>query len=92
MILTPPGSLRGDWLDILEPFTTGACSGWTALRKGGFGPKADRDFILSDHADWEGLNEAVRQSEASLVYVTHGYTEVFSRWLEEQGIESKIVA
>jgi putative mRNA 3-end processing factor len=50
---------------------------------------ADRGFILSDHADWPALNQAIRESGAQRVVVTHGYTEIFSRWLESQGYEAK---
>lgn len=91
MIICPPGALRGEWLDLVEPFSTGACSGWTMSRKGGFGPSADRDFLLSDHADWEGLNQAVLATGAEQVFVTHGYDELFSRWLLEQGIKAEVV-
>jgi putative mRNA 3-end processing factor len=34
------------------------------------------------------LNTAVRESGAEKVYVTHGYTSIFSRWLNENGIEA----
>jgi putative mRNA 3-end processing factor len=43
---------------------------------------------LSDHVDWPDLNRAVRESGAEKVYVTHGYTSIFSRWLNENGIEA----
>lgn len=91
MILCPPGALRGEWVDLIEPFVTGACSGWTASRRGGFGPDADQDFLISDHADWEGLNLAVKGTGAERVYVTHGYDEIFSRWLNEQGISAQVL-
>ncbi len=42
---------------------------------------AERGFVLSDHADWPGLNDAIRATGASRVFVTHGYTAVFRRWL-----------
>ena len=50
----------------------------TRRRKG-----VDRGFVLSDHADWEGLNKAVHETGAENVYVTHGYKSVFARWLRE---------
>ena len=37
----------------------------------------DRGFILSDHADWDGLLNIVRNSNAKRVGVTHGSTEAF---------------
>ena len=46
---------------------------------------------MSDHADWAGLNEAVRATGCERVFVTHGYTAPFCRWLNEQGFEAGIV-
>jgi putative mRNA 3-end processing factor len=44
---------------------------------------ADRGFVLSDHADWAGLNSAIKETGAENVYVTHGYKSTFARWLRE---------
>ena len=52
---------------------------------------ADRGFILSDHADWTDLNAAVTATGAERVFVTHGYAEIFARWLTDKGIEAKEV-
>ena len=52
---------------------------------------ADRGFVVSDHADWDGLNAAIAATGASRVYVTHGYTAQFSRWLAGQGYDAGIV-
>ena len=43
----------------------------------------DQGFVLSDHADWPQLIDAVSASGAERVFVTHGFTEVFSRYLTE---------
>ena len=48
----------------------------------------DQGFVLSDHADWNDLNAAVKMSGAEKVYVTHGFTSAFARWLNENGIEA----
>ena len=48
----------------------------------------DRGFVLSDHADWPGLQRAIGASGAERVIVTHGYEAVMVRWLEEQGLEA----
>jgi putative mRNA 3-end processing factor len=40
---------------------------------------------MSDHADWKGLNEAVAATGAETVISVHGYTSVFTRWLQERG-------
>jgi putative mRNA 3-end processing factor len=48
-------------------------------------------FVLSDHADWAGLNSAIRATGAERVFVTHGYTAPFRQWLEAQGYDAGIV-
>jgi putative mRNA 3-end processing factor len=48
----------------------------------------DRGFVLSDHADWPGLQAAIRATGASRVIVTHGYEAVMVRWLREQGLQA----
>ncbi|MDX1629601.1 MAG: DNA ligase-associated DEXH box helicase, partial [Fulvivirga sp.] len=69
----------------------GMASGWMALRGTRRRRAVDRGFALSDHADWDGLNRAVKESEAEKVFVTHGYTYVFSKWLNSIGIDADIV-
>jgi len=50
----------------------------------------ERGFVLSDHADWQGLIRTVRESGARKVYVTHGQSDVFARYLSEiEGITAE---
>jgi putative mRNA 3-end processing factor len=49
---------------------------------------ADKGFVLSDHADWEGLNEAISLTGAENVFVTHGYTDILSKWLIDKGLNA----
>ena len=48
---------------------------------------ADRGFVLSDHVDWPGLNQAIRDTGADHIVVTHGYTDIFARYLREEGYQ-----
>jgi putative mRNA 3-end processing factor len=52
---------------------------------------ADRGFVVSDHADWTGLNSAIKETGAENIYVTHGYTDIFTRFLNEEGYNAEIV-
>ena len=36
-------------------------------------------------------NQAIEATGAETVYVTHGYTEVFSRYLKEKGYDARVV-
>jgi putative mRNA 3-end processing factor len=67
-------------------------SGWMAVRGSRRWQSADRGFVLSDHADWRGLNEAIHATGASRVLVTHGYTATLVRWLREQGLDAAELA
>ena len=51
----------------------------------------DRGFVISDHADWTGLISAIKATEADHIYVTHGYTDIFARYLREEGWQAEVV-
>jgi putative mRNA 3-end processing factor len=51
----------------------------------------DRGFVISDHADWAGLLWAIKATEAENIYVTHGYTDIFMRYLNENGWNARVV-
>ena len=88
LVLAPPSVDSSTWIRKFNPYSLGYCSGWMALRGAKNRRAVDQGFILSDHVDWPDLNTAVIESGADKVYVTHGYTSIFSRWLNENGIEA----
>lgn len=88
LVVCPPSALGSLWIKKFQPYSLAIASGWMSLRGTRRRRGADRGFVLSDHADWRQLNQAVRASGASRVFVTHGYTEVFARWLKERGLEA----
>ena len=90
-VLAPPSALGSTWAGRFRPASTAFASGWMALRGVRRRRSADRGFVLSDHADWTGLTTAIRETGASRVFVTHGYTSVFQRYLAEQGYDAGIV-
>ena len=92
LILATPSSLNTKWLKKFEPYSTGYCSGWMAVRGAKNRRSVDRGFILSDHADWNELNFAVGETGAEKVFVTHGFTDAYAKWLNEQGIEAAEVS
>ena len=91
MVLAPPAALGSAWLRRFGPVSTGIASGWMQLRGVRRRRGADRGFVISDHADWKGLNAAIAATGAERVFVTHGYTTPFARWLEGQGYQAGIV-
>jgi len=91
LVIAPPSALGSAWARQLGPVDEAFVSGWMAVRgirrRRGLGT----GFTLSDHADWPGLNAAIRATGAERVFVTHGYTAPFRQWLETQGYDAGIV-
>ena len=47
----------------------------------------DKGFAISDHADWDGILESVKRSEAKNVFFHHGDSEALSKYfIEKQSI------
>ncbi len=92
LVLAPPSALQSPWMRRFNPVSTGIASGWMTLRGTRRRRAADRGFVLSDHADWNGLNTAIRETGAERVFVTHGYTNLFTNWLREQGLDAHEVS
>ena len=90
-VIAPPASLDSAWSRRFRPSSTAFASGWMALRGVRRRRSADRGFVMSDHADWSGLNEAIKATGCERVFVTHGYTYAFRNWLEQQGYDAGIV-
>ncbi len=85
IVLAPPGAEGTPWMKRFKEVSTGIASGWMQLRGTRRRRNADRGFVMSDHADWPGLIEAVKNTRAEKIVVTHGYTDVFARYLSENG-------
>jgi putative mRNA 3-end processing factor len=89
IVVAPPSADGSSWLKKFGATKVAVCSGWMQVRGNARRRNVDAGFVLSDHADWNGLITAVKATGASAVYVTHGFQAAFSRYLTEQGIEAK---
>ncbi len=92
LIIAPPSASGTPWMKKFRPYRTAIASGWMNLRGAKRRRAVDRGFILSDHADWPDLLKAIEASEAKKIFVTHGYTASFARYLNEKGYEASEVS
>jgi putative mRNA 3-end processing factor len=90
LIIAPPAALGTSWQKKFPAFEVGIASGWMNMRGPRRRQSVDRGFVLSDHADFESLNIAINATGCEKVIVTHGYTNIFSKWLNENGIYSQV--
>ena len=91
--LAPPAVQDSAWARRLGDDASDAfASGWMRLRGARRRQGVDRGFVLSDHADWPGLQRAIAATGAERVIVTHGYDAVMVRWLQQQGLQAQSFA
>jgi putative mRNA 3-end processing factor len=88
LVVAPPAVLGSAWARRLGDASDAFASGWMQLRGARRRQGVDRGFVLSDHADWPGLQRAIAATGAARVIVTHGYEGVMVRWLQQQGLEA----
>jgi putative mRNA 3-end processing factor len=91
LIIGPPSAADSSWMRRFNPYSLGVCSGWMQVRGNMRRRNADAGFALSDHADWNGLLQAVKATGAEKVYTTHGFSSVFARYLRDNGIPAEEV-
>jgi len=90
LVIAPPAAQRSPWMKRFKEPQTAFVSGWMAVRGARRRRGTERGFVLSDHADWNGLLQSVRQSCAQQVYVTHGNSDGLARYLREvEGIAAE---
>ena len=92
MVVAPPAAGGSGWMRRFAPYSTGFVSGWMRVRGARRRRAVDRGFALSDHADWPALLATIDATGAEQVWVTHGFTAVMTRWLEEHGRKAQTVA
>ena len=91
LIIAPPGAIEASWTRRFGPTEVALASGWMGLRGIRRRRAMATGFVISDHADWPGLLQATKETGAENIYVTHGYTDIFTRYLNENGHRAQVV-
>lgn len=88
LVVAPPSAQGSPWTRRFGDYSDAFASGWMQVRGARRRRSVDRGFVLSDHADWPGLQRAIAATGAERVIVTHGFEAVMVRWLTEHGYEA----
>lgn len=86
LVLAPPSCQGTAWLKRFKDPSLAMASGWMAIRGTRRRRGVERGFVLSDHIDWTDLLTAIAAYDPSYVWVTHGFSEITARYLNEQGV------
>ncbi|GGC73369.1 ligase-associated DNA damage response exonuclease [Undibacterium terreum] len=88
IVIAPPSAGNSPWIKRFGDYSDAFASGWMQLRGARRRRGVDRGFVLSDHADWPGLMQAIQATGAGRVIVTHGSIPSMVRFLQEQGLQA----
>jgi len=69
----------------LEGYYHAVCSGWALTEN--FGNDIE-GFVISDHLDFKGLVEFVKNVNPKKIYVVHGFSEIFANELRNLGYDA----
>ncbi|MEM7260036.1 MAG: ligase-associated DNA damage response exonuclease, partial [Pseudomonadota bacterium] len=89
LIIAPPGASGSTWMRRFPNAATGFCSGWMRIRGNRRRRGYDRGFVLSDHADWNGLLQTIEETGATEVLTTHGQASALIRLLNDKGVRAR---
>lgn len=91
LVIAPPSAAGSRWLRVFGETSVAMASGWMMLRgvrrRRGF----DKGFVVSDHADFPGLMQAIAASGARRVLATHGFADSVARLCRERGLEAAVL-
>ena len=91
LIVAPPSVAGSAWMQTFGDVSEAMASGWMLTRATRRSQSFDRGFPVSDHADWPGLLQAIDDSAADQILVTHGQVGPMVRWLTEKGRNARAV-
>jgi putative mRNA 3-end processing factor len=92
LAIAPPSASRSPWAKRFPNYSDAFASGWMQVRGNRRRRGVDQGFVLSDHADWDGLLGAIAATGAARVFVTHGAVSSLVRFLGEKGLEAAAMA
>lgn len=92
LVLAPPSATSSAWMKRFRGAQVGFASGWMQIRGNRRRRAVDRGFVLSDHADWQGLLRTIEQTGARRILATHGSSDALVRTLRERGLQADALA
>jgi putative mRNA 3-end processing factor len=92
IVLAPPGAIADRWARRLPDPLVALASGWMRVRQRARQRGVELPLIISDHADWDELNQTLDDVGAREVWVTHGREEALVHQARQRGIEARALA
>jgi len=85
-VITPSTTAMEKSLGKPDEWEATDVSGWMQVKNSRRKRQLPSGFVISDHADWNGIIQAIKASNAEQVYLTHGDGTLLKDWLCQQGL------
>jgi putative mRNA 3-end processing factor len=89
IVLAPPGAIADRWARRLQDPVVGLASGWMRIRQRAKAGGIELPLVISDHADWDELNQTIDDVGAPEIWVTHGREEALIHAAAQRGITGR---
>jgi len=89
IVICPPSALQDLWSRKFPDPVACFASGWMRVRARARQRGVELPLVISDHADWDGLCQSVRDTGCSRLLVTHGEADALVHWARTQGIDAE---
>lgn len=89
IVLCPPSAMTDVWSRRFPDPVTVYASGWMRTRARARQRGVELPLVVSDHADWTGLQQTICDTGAGEVWVTHGQEDAIVHWCGTQGIHAR---
>jgi putative mRNA 3-end processing factor len=86
IVLAPPSAISDRWARRLADPVACYASGWMRVRQRAKRSGVELPLIISDHCDWDELNQTLDDVGAPEVWVTHGREEALIHEAAKRGI------
>jgi putative mRNA 3-end processing factor len=89
IILCPPSAMQDVWSRKFPDPVTCFASGWMRIRARARQKGVELPLIVSDHCDWPELQQTIRETGASEIWVTHGQEDALVHWCQSIGLAAR---
>ena len=86
IVLCPPTAFSDQWARALPDPVYGTASGWMQIRARARRMGGELPLVISDHCDWPQLIQAIRDTGAQEIWVTHGAEEALVHYCRKAGL------
>lgn len=89
IVVGPPSAFADKWARRFPDPISAFASGWMQVRQRAKQRGVELPLILSDHCDWDGLLDTIREISPQEVWITHGREDALTRWCELNGFKAR---